>query len=99
LARLHLEIFTAHTIESVAELRRILGDARQLGYAVDRGEWKPDVMCIAAPIIDASGHAVAAISVTTPVTELSAGWEEHTAPLVLAAAREAARDLYGGADE
>jgi DNA-binding IclR family transcriptional regulator len=96
LARLHLEAFTPQTITSVAEFRRTLGDVRRRGYAVDDRELKPDVMCLAAPIIDASGLAVAAVSVTTPVTELQPNWEAETAPRIVAVSREAARDLYGG---
>ena len=99
LSRLHLEIFTPQTLTSLAEFRRALRYVRQRGYAVDHREFKPDVACIAAPIIDASGHAVAAISVTTPVTELPARWEERTAPVIVSVAQEAARDLYGGHDE
>ncbi len=99
LSRLHLERFTPRTITSIGEFRRALNNVRQHGYAVDNRELKPDVMCLAAPIVDASGIAVAAVSVTTPVAELPANWEQDTAPLILTVAREAARDLYGGHDQ
>ena len=45
-----------------AELRRTRTD----GYALDLGEYLPDVFCVAAPITGSEGRAVAAFSVSAP---------------------------------
>ena len=67
-------------------LRATLAGVRRRGYAVDRGEMKPDLTCIAAPVTDASGRPVAAISATARTAEVAPEWEEETAAAVLAAA-------------
>lgn len=56
--------FTPHTIGNGAALRRELEAVRSRGYAVDDGEHEPGVFCVAAPVLDASGEAVAGISVS-----------------------------------
>jgi DNA-binding IclR family transcriptional regulator len=54
------------TIQSVDELMKHLEEVRSRGYALDRGEHEAEVRCVAAPIFDMSGKAVAAISVSGP---------------------------------
>ena len=54
----------------MAELEKI----RERGYAIDNGEDNILLRCIAAPIRDAEGNAVAAISVTMLETAFR---EEH----------------------
>jgi DNA-binding IclR family transcriptional regulator len=39
-----------------------LSDIRQAGYAVDREEIIQGISCVAAPVLDAAGNAVAAVS-------------------------------------
>ena len=39
---------------------------REQGYAVDEGEYLPDVFCIAAPITSPDGPVIAAMSIATP---------------------------------
>jgi DNA-binding IclR family transcriptional regulator len=51
-----------------ADLRRCL----ETGYAVADGELEPGLVAIAAPIVDADGIAVAAISVSGPSSRLTA---------------------------
>jgi DNA-binding IclR family transcriptional regulator len=49
------------------ELRRV----HERGYAFDRGETSLEATCVAAPILDASGNAVAAISISGPTSRFN----------------------------
>lgn len=98
LSRLHLEPFTPASITSPARLKMAVEEARAQGYAVDHGEWHRDVYCVAAPILEPGGRAIAAISVTARAADLAARWEEQTAALVVQATREAARNRFGAAN-
>lgn len=47
-------------------LAQELEDVVKAGVGYDRGELSPDVVCVAAPILDADGRALAAVSVSGP---------------------------------
>jgi DNA-binding IclR family transcriptional regulator len=71
LVRAHFEQVGLHrysdaTILSLDELLDHLENVRREGYALDRGEHEAEVRCVAAPIFDMTGKAVAAISVSGP---------------------------------
>lgn len=51
---------------SPTSFRGTVDKARKRGYALDHGEYLPDVYCVAAPIHGSDGHVVAAISVSAP---------------------------------
>ena len=55
---------TPRTIVAPGLLRRDLARARVRGFAVEREESTIGIVCVAGPIIDAAGSAVAAISIT-----------------------------------
>jgi len=58
-------------------LKNELQKIRQLGYSLDNEEHETGVWCVATPIWDYSGKAVAAISTTAPrlrVTEERKSW-------------------------
>lgn len=57
---------TEHTITDATRLTRELGRIRSRGYAIDDQEVVLGIWCCAVPILDRSGHAVAAISITGP---------------------------------
>jgi len=63
LARHEMTGFTSTTLTDAATLRRELTAIRQRGFAVDRGESHENTRCVAAPIFDYTGQAVAAVSV------------------------------------
>lgn len=63
LARHALTRFNALTITEPNAFRRELAAVRQRGVALDQGERRDDVHCIAAPVFDETGQVVAAISV------------------------------------
>lgn len=72
LSRQELTGFTPATITGAETLRAELAVIRQQGYAVDRGESRQERHCVAAPIFDYTGRAVAAASV--------AGMEDDVEP-------------------
>lgn len=56
-----------------ADLRRLkkeLASVRLCGYALDRGENEPGVACIGAPIFDGTASAIAAVSVSGPMSRM-----------------------------
>lgn len=95
LAGLTLEPLTPHTITSKERLIEALADVRRRGYAVDHGEVRADVNCLAAPVLDGNGRAVAAISMTARGVDLPVDWEQTFPPLVMAVAREASETFFG----
>lgn len=62
---------TRYTICSAAELERELADIRRRGYAVDDRENDEDVRCIAGPVRDHTGHVVAALSISGPISRIT----------------------------
>ncbi len=57
---------TDSTVPSGAALRRSLADVRRRGYAVNNRQWHTETAGAAAPIIDRSGEAVAALGISGP---------------------------------
>jgi len=57
---------TENTITSPSKFKEHLKMVRRLGYAVDDQENEHGIRCVAAPILDRRGRAVAAISVSGP---------------------------------
>jgi DNA-binding IclR family transcriptional regulator len=68
-----LERFTANTSVSLAELAKACARVRTDGYAIDAGECLDGVWCVAAPLRDRSGAAIASIGVSSPATRMSKG--------------------------
>jgi len=67
-----LPALTARTITTAAALERELAQIRARGYAVDDEEHEAGVGCVAAPILDHRGKAVAALSVSAPIQRIRA---------------------------
>lgn len=61
-----LKRYTANTLRTVPDLMEHLESVKAQGYGTDDGEHEPDVRCVAAPVFDLSGQAVAAVSVSGP---------------------------------
>lgn len=83
--------YTDSTITQPADLRRELERIRRQGHAINRGEWREGVFGVAAPILDASGRAVAAIGLSGPQARFKPSAMRAWTPLVVAAARELSR--------
>ena len=63
--------FTPNTITEWPDLIEALRHVRRNGYAVDREEYQPGVICIGAAIRDHNGAVVGAISASTPTMRAS----------------------------
>lgn len=84
---------TAKTITTVEMLQDRLAVVRERGYAMDEEESFLGLSCVAAPIRDATGATVAAVSVSGTTTEFEV---TDYAPAVLAAAAAVSHRLgYG----
>ena len=77
---------TERTLTEPSRLRSNLAEARRAGVAFDRAESYDGLGCVAAPIRN-SGRAIAAVSVTGPLAEMS--WD-----LVAKAVRRTAADIW-----
>jgi DNA-binding IclR family transcriptional regulator len=66
-----LERFTENTITNLEQLTAHLTAVRAQGYAIDDTEHEPEVRCVAAPLLNPRGEAVAAISVSGPANRIS----------------------------
>ncbi len=69
--------FTPDTIRSVEALNQELARITDQGWAEDAGEHEEGVQCIAAPIRDSSGKAVAALSVSWPSFRFDEGRKDE----------------------
>jgi DNA-binding IclR family transcriptional regulator len=71
LAARPLAALTPYTVTDLGRLLEELAEARRRGYAEQTGESRIGVGSIAAPIRDASGEVVAAISLAVPAATLT----------------------------
>ncbi len=77
---------TPQTITDPEALMEHLATVRQLGYAVDREEAESGCVCVAAPIRDARGEVVAALSISGPSGQMASMSEAHIAGMIKDAA-------------
>jgi IclR family acetate operon transcriptional repressor len=78
---------TEHTITSRAALERELKLIRERGYSLDEQETQLGVRCIAAPLLDASQHAYAAVGVQIPTVRIAQEKLPELAPVVVDAVK------------
>lgn len=85
LSRAQFEQHTAQTITSAEKLHAALARIRERGYAIDEGEMEEGVRCVAAPIFDYTGAAIAAISISGPAARFQPERARDVVPALLAA--------------
>lgn len=85
--------FTPHTITDVEVFCREAAENRERGYAVNRGEWRSDVIGLAAPIADSSGEVIAAIGLSAPASRIGVEEMERFAETVTDCARDISQEL------
>jgi IclR family pca regulon transcriptional regulator len=90
LERHDLTRYTATTLAETPALLRELAAIRASGYAISNAEFELGIRSVAAPIIDAAGHAVAAINVSAPLESLT---DDALAAIIIPAVRETAAEL------
>ncbi len=82
------EVFTQKTISTVERFETEASRIRTQKYAINRGEWRADVLGLAAPIVDGNGKVVAAIGISGPASRLDAQELETIAPNVVSQAKQ-----------
>jgi IclR family transcriptional regulator, pca regulon regulatory protein len=88
------ERFTRTTLTDLDALLRRLGEVRARGFALSDQENVAGVRVLAAPVVDADGLAVAALSVATPALPMTlAEFESAACAPVIAAAAKLSRAL------
>lgn len=92
-------LYTANSIRSRAALRADLNATRRRGYAVDVEERRVGVACLALPIRDRTGDAVAALSATFPSARLTPEFTDHVVTALRNATERISLSLgYPGGD-
>jgi DNA-binding IclR family transcriptional regulator len=86
-----LQRFTDRTITGARALRAALAEVRERGYATEAEEEHPGVGCLAAPVRDAQGLCLAAMSLAGPVQGTPFRLDAAHARLVADAAAELGR--------
>jgi IclR family acetate operon transcriptional repressor len=85
--------FTPNTITDFAALIEELRLVRRKGYAIDREEFQPGVICIGAAIRDHSGAVVGSISASTPAMRATEAHLDEMREQVMASTRELSAEL------
>lgn len=88
-----LQRFTPRTVTDTGALREQLARALTLGYAVDDEERTLGMRCVAAPILNIHGEAVAGISVSGPTQRMTDDRIAETGAMVARAAERVGRAI------
>ena len=75
---------------TLSQLRTLLADTRQRGYAVEEGEVTPGLSSVASPVLDHNAHPVAGLALT-----FADGDTEELADAVRLTAQALSRRLGG----
>jgi DNA-binding IclR family transcriptional regulator len=89
--------FTPRTFTTRSALITELLAVRARGYATDVGEYSTEVRCVAAPVVDHTGRAVAAVSVTMAAERFLPERVAQVAPALIDTVRRVSGRL-GGVD-
>lgn len=91
---LETEQLTDRTVTSKAELRRILEDCRENGFASIQDELDYGIVSVAVPVFDAQGSVIAAINCSTATTRVNqAQMVETRLPLLRESAKKIELEL------
>ncbi len=87
-------VFAKHTTNTITSRAKFLVElerVRAAGYALDHGEHFDGIHCIAAPLLDRHGHAIAALTIAGPAARIPEREFAKIGHTIIAAARDAAR--------
>lgn len=90
-----LQMFTRNTITNPDELLAELKRVKDRGYALDRGEVSMLATCVAAPILDGHGMALAALSVSGPSSRFNPRANAPVIESLMIAGAEISRQFRG----
>ena len=89
----HLTKYTERTITSLKRLDADVAETLERGYALDTGEFRERVFSFGAVVRIPNGQPVAALGVSVPDVNLSAGRDKEIGALVLHAAEQVSAAL------
>jgi DNA-binding IclR family transcriptional regulator len=89
-----LVALTPYTITSTAALRAELKRVREQGYALDDRENHADMRCIAVPVLDRDGRAVAALSASDDARRMTPEWQMEVRNVLFNIASSLRQKLY-----
>ncbi|MFN3972052.1 MAG: IclR family transcriptional regulator [Gemmobacter sp.] len=92
LARQSFHGFTPHTLTTRTALLAELAAIRTRGFAYDREEHEPGIICVAAPILSRAGRVMGALSVTSTTARRRLEEMAELAPQVIGTAAAIAAD-------
>ena len=96
LARMRLDAYTPNTIVRKDVLRAQFATIRARGYAIEDEEILTGVRCVGAPILDAAGAPLGAVSVAAPTYRLTLERANALGPEVATVARHIRMQLRSG---
>lgn len=83
---INFQKYTKNTLSTIDDLLEEFETIKKQGFAADKEEREEGITCIAAPVFDCYGEAIAAMSLSGPTYRLSEkGLESVTAKLVMIA--------------
>lgn len=88
-----LERLAPRTLVDHSALRRDLDEVRRRGYALAVEELEPGLWAVAAPVRDAGGGVIAALSIAGPTVRLSEGMLDELGRLTLRGAEDVSARL------
>ncbi len=88
---------TPNTIMRRKDLMAALADARRLGYATDKEETEPEILCLGAAICDESGHPIGGISVSIPKYRFDRNAQRRYPAFVVACAKAISANVAASA--
>jgi DNA-binding IclR family transcriptional regulator len=89
----HVKRYTPLTLTRRKDIERDLEETRARGYAVNRGEFRPGICGIGAPIRDRTAGVIAAIGVWGAEKNILGPREKDLSRLALSAARDISQSL------
>jgi DNA-binding IclR family transcriptional regulator len=84
---------TRRTVFGKEQLKKQLEEIRKIGFAINQGEWQPELGGAAAPIRNAEGAVIASIGVTGPLARFPEKKLVQVGRLVVGVAEEMSRKL------
>lgn len=99
LSRVTFERITPATIRTTAALRRELAKVRSTGIAFVTEEFTRGIAGVARPILDSTGHVLAAVNVAVPMVRFDEAARDHCVEILGIAATTIAQRLAGFAGD